>query len=44
MFLAFAKERTTGEPFGDFTIRKGYLKATSASSPFHADTGAGDPS
>ena len=39
MLIAYAKERATGERFGDFTLRKGYVAATSAASPFHADTG-----
>jgi sulfite reductase (NADPH) hemoprotein beta-component len=39
MLLAYAKEREEGERFGDFTIRKGYVAATTAESPFHADTG-----
>ena len=33
----YAKEREDGERFGDFTIRKGYVKATSAGNQFHAD-------
>ncbi len=34
---AYAKEREKGERFGDFTIRKGYLKATTAGNNFHKD-------
>ncbi len=34
---AYAKEREEGERFGDFTVRKGYVKATDANSHFHAD-------
>ncbi|MFP4157142.1 MAG: NADPH-dependent assimilatory sulfite reductase hemoprotein subunit [Opitutales bacterium] len=37
ILLAYAKEREAGERFGDFTVRKGYVKATDAKSPFHAD-------
>lgn len=37
ILLAYAKERHSGERFGDFTIRQGYIKATSPKSPFHAD-------
>ncbi|MGB0416499.1 MAG: NADPH-dependent assimilatory sulfite reductase hemoprotein subunit [Coraliomargarita sp.] len=33
----YAKERNDGERFGDFTIRKGYVKATPAGNQFHAD-------
>ncbi|MDX1949545.1 MAG: NADPH-dependent assimilatory sulfite reductase hemoprotein subunit, partial [Rickettsiales bacterium] len=31
----FAKNRNKGEHFGDFTIRKGYVKATTAGNNFH---------
>ena len=37
ILLAYAKEREEGERFGDFTVRKGYVKATDANSHFHAD-------
>ncbi len=37
IILDYAKERAEGERFGDFTIRKGYVKATSAGNQFHAD-------
>jgi sulfite reductase (NADPH) hemoprotein beta-component len=37
IFLKYAKERKTGERFGDFTIRAGYVKATKAGNQFHAD-------
>jgi sulfite reductase (NADPH) hemoprotein beta-component len=37
MFLAYAKGRQDGEHFGDFTIRAGYVKATSTGNQFHAD-------
>lgn len=40
ILLAYAKERTEGERFGDFTIRKGYVKATLAGNQFHADIAA----
>ncbi len=33
----YAKERTEGERFGDFTIRTGYVKATTAGNQFHND-------
>lgn len=33
----YAKERNDGERFGDFTIRAGYVKATTAGKQFHAD-------
>jgi sulfite reductase (NADPH) hemoprotein beta-component len=32
---AYAKERNEGERFGDFTIRKGYVKATVEGKDFH---------
>lgn len=32
---AYAKERNEGERFGDFTIRKGYIKATVEGKDFH---------
>ncbi len=37
ILLSYAKEREEGERFGDFTIRKGYVKATTAGNNFHAD-------
>ncbi len=37
IFLAYAKGRKSGERFGDFTIRAGYVKATAAGNKFHAD-------
>lgn len=37
---AYAKERGEGERFGDFTIRKGYVKATPAGNQFHSDISA----
>jgi sulfite reductase (NADPH) hemoprotein beta-component len=37
IFLSYAKEREAGERFGDFTIRKGYVKATTAGNNFHAE-------
>ena len=33
----YAKERLAGERFGDFTIRAGFVKATTAGNQFHAD-------
>jgi sulfite reductase (NADPH) hemoprotein beta-component len=38
ILLSYAKERETGERFGDFTIRKGYVNATLAGNQFHAET------
>ncbi|MEC8330104.1 MAG: hypothetical protein VXZ45_03110 [Verrucomicrobiota bacterium] len=35
----YAKYREDGERFGDFTIRKGYVLATSAGNRFHKDLG-----
>ncbi|MDQ8206627.1 NADPH-dependent assimilatory sulfite reductase hemoprotein subunit [Coraliomargarita algicola] len=40
ILLAYAKEREEGERFGDFTIRKGYVQATTAGNNFHANIGA----
>ncbi len=37
ILLDYAKEREKGERFGDFTIRKGYVKATPTGNQFHAD-------
>jgi sulfite reductase (NADPH) hemoprotein beta-component len=37
ILLDYAKERKDGERFGDFTIRKGYVKATTAGNNFHAE-------
>jgi sulfite reductase (NADPH) hemoprotein beta-component len=37
MLLRYAKERRTGERFGDFTIRAGYVNPTLAGNRFHAD-------
>ncbi len=37
ILLSYAKEREEGERFGDFTIRKGYVKATTAGNNFHAE-------
>ena len=37
ILLSYAKERDKGERFGDFTIRKGYIKATNAGNQFHAE-------
>ncbi len=37
ILLSYAKEREEGERFGDFTIRKGYIKATTAGNNFHAN-------
>ncbi|MDP1907705.1 MAG: sulfite reductase, partial [Hyphomicrobium sp.] len=37
MFARYAKEREDGEHFGDFAIRAGYVRATTAGNRFHAD-------
>lgn len=41
ILLDYAKEREEGERFGDFTIRRGYVKATLRGSQFHADVAQG---
>lgn len=41
ILLAYAKEREEGERFGDFTIRNGYVKATTAGNNFHAEVAPG---
>jgi sulfite reductase (NADPH) hemoprotein beta-component len=37
IFERYAKERDDGERFGDFAIRAGYVKPTTAGNRFHAD-------
>jgi len=37
LFARYAKEREEGEHFGDFAIRAGYVRATTAGNRFHAD-------
>lgn len=37
IFARYAKEREDGEHFGDFAVRAGYVKATTAGNRFHAD-------
>ena len=37
ILISYAKERDEGERFGDFTIRKDYVKATTAGNNFHAN-------
>lgn len=37
IFARYAKEREEGEHFGDFAIRAGYVKPTTAGNRFHAD-------
>lgn len=37
MLMRYAKEREEGERFGDFVIRAGYVKPTTAGNRFHAD-------
>lgn len=37
MLERYAKEREDGERFGDFVIRAGYVKPTTAGNQFHAD-------
>jgi sulfite reductase (NADPH) hemoprotein beta-component len=39
VFSAYAKERQPGERFGAFSIRAGFVAATSNGRDFHADTG-----
>lgn len=41
ILLHYAKEREEGERFGDFTIRKDYIKATTAGNNFHAEVAHG---
>ena len=40
LFKAYAAERASGERFGDFTIRAGYVAKTGNGRDFHANTGA----
>jgi sulfite reductase (NADPH) hemoprotein beta-component len=40
IFAAYAKERQSGERFGDFTIRAGFIAKTINGRDFHADVGA----
>ena len=37
IFVKYAKDRKSGERFGDFVIRAGYVKATKTGNQFHAD-------
>ena len=37
IFVRYAKQRNEGERFGDFCIRAGYVKATTAGHKFHDD-------
>ena len=37
LLQSYAKERKSGERFGDFCIRMGHVKATTAGNQFHAD-------
>lgn len=37
ILVAYGKDRERGEHFGDFCIRAGYVKATTAGNQFHAD-------
>jgi sulfite reductase (NADPH) hemoprotein beta-component len=37
MLVRYAKEREDGERFGDFVIRAGYVRPTTAGNQFHAD-------
>jgi sulfite reductase (NADPH) hemoprotein beta-component len=39
----YAKSREEGERFGDFVIRKGYVKATSNGLDFHSDVVLPEP-
>ena len=36
----YARERDTGERFGDFVIRKGYVAASTSGRDFHANLSA----
>jgi sulfite reductase (NADPH) hemoprotein beta-component len=40
VFAAYAAERTSGERFGDFVIRAGFVAATANGRDFHANTGS----
>ena len=40
LFAAYAEERETGERFGDFVIRAGYVAASGNGADFHANVGA----
>ena len=40
IFAAYARERQTGEHFGDFCIRTGFVAASGNGRAFHDDTGA----
>jgi sulfite reductase (NADPH) hemoprotein beta-component len=40
IFAAYAAERQKGERFGDFTIRAGFVAATTNGADFHNNTGA----
>jgi sulfite reductase (NADPH) hemoprotein beta-component len=37
LFVAYAAERRRGEHFGDFVIRAGHVRATTAGRDFHND-------
>ena len=39
LFAAYATDRQSGERFGDFVVRAGYVARTEAGRTFHADTG-----
>jgi sulfite reductase (NADPH) hemoprotein beta-component len=40
IFKAYARDRESGERFGDFTIRAGYVAKTGNGADFHVNTGA----
>jgi sulfite reductase (NADPH) hemoprotein beta-component len=40
LFAAYAKERTSGERFGDFVIRAGFVAKTGNGRDFHANAGS----
>ena len=40
LFAAYAQERQSGERFGDFVIRAGYVAKTRNGADFHSNTGA----
>jgi sulfite reductase (NADPH) hemoprotein beta-component len=37
LFREYAVRRSPGERFGDYTIRAGHIRATTAGNTFHAD-------
>lgn len=41
MLQRYAQERETGERFGDFVVRAGYVRSTTAGNTFHSDLAPG---